>query len=353
MKEQLAGEQTRALEVGAAPHQRLADHGTEAVGEAGAGLILLVTSDRVHEAVDGGVAAGGVDGAKDEMAGLGGGEGQLDGLAIAQLADDDDIRVFAQRRLQRPGVASCVGAELALLHEGELVTVHDLDRILDGDDVARLGAVDGIDEGRQRRRLARRGRPADEHQTGAQPQEVLHGGRQAEPVEHGDLGAHGAKHRRQATALPEEVGAHALPAALHGEGEVDVALLVEALGHLGRDEGREQRGHPIRRERVRRQRLDLTVPLHEERTLGGHDEVVAAGLEQAHEELVEGTTVDVDGAADRTTGLGRGHDGVALAGGLHDPPTHEEGAGEALHRGIGVAGEGLDEGRIGGTGRRG
>jgi hypothetical protein len=45
--------------------------------------------------------------------------------------------------------------DLALLHQRHLGHVLDLDGILEADDVSVLGAVDVVDERRQRRRLAR------------------------------------------------------------------------------------------------------------------------------------------------------------------------------------------------------
>jgi hypothetical protein len=74
--------------------------------------------------------------AEDQVAGLGGGESERDGLEVAHLADQDDVGILAQRAPQ--GVAERTGmhADLALVHETALRLVHELDRILDGEDVA-------------------------------------------------------------------------------------------------------------------------------------------------------------------------------------------------------------------------
>ena len=40
---------------------------------------------------------GRVDGAQDDVARLGSGEGECDALVVAQLADDDHVGIFAQR----------------------------------------------------------------------------------------------------------------------------------------------------------------------------------------------------------------------------------------------------------------
>ena len=60
-----------------------------------------------------------------------------DRLEVAHLADEHDVGVLTQRAAQRAVEDSRVDADLALVHHGGLVLVHVLDRVLDGDDVAR------------------------------------------------------------------------------------------------------------------------------------------------------------------------------------------------------------------------
>ena len=99
-------------------------------------------------------------------------------LGIAHLADDDDVGRLAQRGAQRGREVGRVDADLHLLDQALTVHVLVLDRILDGDDVPRLAAVDLLDQRRQRRRLARAGRAADEHEAARQARELLDAGRQ-------------------------------------------------------------------------------------------------------------------------------------------------------------------------------
>ena len=56
-------------------------------------------------------------------------------LGVAHLADQDDVRVLAERRAQRGGEARRVVADLALADHAADVVVGELDRILDRDDV--------------------------------------------------------------------------------------------------------------------------------------------------------------------------------------------------------------------------
>jgi hypothetical protein len=104
-----------------------------------------------------------VQGAEHQVAGFGGGQRQADGFQVAHFADQDDVRVFAQRRAQRVGEAQRVRADFALVDQALLALVHEFDRVLDGQDVAVLVFVDVVDHRRQRGRLARAGRAGDQH----------------------------------------------------------------------------------------------------------------------------------------------------------------------------------------------
>jgi hypothetical protein len=55
-----------------------------------------------------------------------------------------------------------VQTDLPLLDDRAIVVVHDLDRVFDRDDVSPPGPVDVTDHRRDRRRLARAGRPGHE-----------------------------------------------------------------------------------------------------------------------------------------------------------------------------------------------
>ena len=61
----------------------------------------------------------------------------FDGFEVAHFADEDDVGIFAQRGAQRVGEALRVAVHLALVDQAVLVRVQVLDRIFDGQDVAR------------------------------------------------------------------------------------------------------------------------------------------------------------------------------------------------------------------------
>jgi hypothetical protein len=69
------------------------------------------------------------------VAGLGGGEGDLDGVAVAHLADEDDLWGLAEGGAQAAGVVVEVRAEFALGEGGVLVAMDEFDGVLESDDV--------------------------------------------------------------------------------------------------------------------------------------------------------------------------------------------------------------------------
>ena len=95
--------------------------------------------------------------AQAQVAGLGEGDGVLHGLAVADLADQDHVRRLAQRVLQRVLPRQGIDADLALGDEAVLVRMGELDRVLDGDDVAVRVLVAVADHRGERGRLARAG----------------------------------------------------------------------------------------------------------------------------------------------------------------------------------------------------
>jgi hypothetical protein len=103
-----------------------------------------------------------VQGGEHEVARLGGFERDLYRLAVAHLADEDDLRGLAQGGAQGAREVGRVRAELALVNRRVLVDVEELYRVLDGDDVVILRLVDQVDDGRQRGALAGAGRPRHE-----------------------------------------------------------------------------------------------------------------------------------------------------------------------------------------------
>ena len=100
----------------------------------------------------------GVERREHQVAGEAGLDRDLGGLEVADLADQDHVRVLAQDRAQARGEGEPDRRlHLDLADARQL----DLDRVLDRDDVV-LGLVDVRERGVERGRLARAGRPGDQ-----------------------------------------------------------------------------------------------------------------------------------------------------------------------------------------------
>src|SRR5690606_34393076 len=92
--------------------------------------------EKVDDAIERLVRAVRVQRGDAEVARLGELNAVLHRLAVANLADHDDVRGLAQRVLERIVPAVRVDADLAVRHDAAAVRMHVLYRVLDRDDVA-------------------------------------------------------------------------------------------------------------------------------------------------------------------------------------------------------------------------
>src|SRR5256712_580417 len=99
--------------------QPLADDPADRVGEPLADLLLLLRIEHPDDAVDGLAGVHRVHGAQHEVAGLGRFHAQLGRLAVAHLADEDDLRRLTERGAKAVGGGVEVAAQLPLV-EGRL-----------------------------------------------------------------------------------------------------------------------------------------------------------------------------------------------------------------------------------------
>ena len=156
-----------------------------------------------------------MNGAEDEMTRLRGDHGEFNRGQIADLAHQDDVRVLAQGRAQRGRERIGVRHDLALVDEAHLAPVHHLDRIFERDDVARGGAIDGIDERGERGRLPGTRWTADQDEPVLQIGQAAHDRRQPQVLDVGKLARNAAEHSGDAAHLLEDVGAEPQAFALH------------------------------------------------------------------------------------------------------------------------------------------
>jgi len=247
-------------------------------------LRLLMRREHVDDAVHGLGGILGVQRGEHEVAGLGRRERRRDRLEVAHLADQDDVRVLAERALERTVEAFGVGPDLALIDVALLVAVKELDRVLDGDDVLVAGLVDLVDHRRQSGGLAGSGRAGDDHEAAGLLRELVKDVGQAELVEPWDVDGDQPEGRAQAVALEEGVHAEArLPG--HRIGEVDLPLVLEALPLvLGEDRVDELAGVRLREARVL-ERLEDAVDADDGRIADPQVEVARAALQNLEKDV--------------------------------------------------------------------
>jgi hypothetical protein len=179
-----------------------------------------------------------------------------------------------------------IGPDLALVHHAVLVRVQVLDRILDGDDVLVPLGVDLVDDRRERGRLARAGRPGDEHQPARLLRQLADDRGQAQFLERKNLERNRTKCRRHRAALHEQVGAKTREA-FDAEREVELVLFLElVLLRVGEDRVAELLGLH-RRERRRLQRHEPPVDAQLRRRAGGDVKVGRSLLDHRFEQLVK------------------------------------------------------------------
>src|SRR5579862_3903482 len=274
--------------------EALADDVTERVGDAEAQLRLLGEFEETQYAVDRLAGVDGVKRAQDQVARLRGGQGDLHGLAIAHLADQDDLRRLAQRGAEAVRVFVEVLAQLALAEGGLLVLVDELDGVFQRHDVDRLVLVDLVEDGRERGRLAAAGRARKEDKPVLLAADLLEDVRQPEGGERRYLRLQLSHDDREIAALFEDVDAETGALA---EGVAAIAraehVQMAQQGAVVADDGYRDLLGLVRREPldvgVNAGRLEDAEVLDLERTPGGEDEIgdVREGLEHRVEDGVQ------------------------------------------------------------------
>ena len=222
------------------------------------------------------------------MAGLGCLQRGLGGLGVAQLADQDDVRILAEHAAERLLERLGVEPDLALVDDAAAIGMQDLDRVLDRDDVLLARAVDEVEHRRERGRLAGAGRAGDEHEPAVLAGEALHARRQAERLEARDLDRDDAERERDRAALAEAVDAEA--PAVDGVRDVEVAARVE-VGAAGRIAPRDDVEHALEvRIRERRDAVEgeeVAVVAKDRRLADLQVDVAGVQADRAAEERVQ------------------------------------------------------------------
>jgi hypothetical protein len=170
-----------------------------------------------------------------EVPRLGGEERRFDGLVIAHLADQDDVRILPQRAPQRVRERLRVDVHLPLVHNRMVIPVQVLDRVLHRHDVRRARGVDVVDHRGERRALAAAGRARHEHETALFRRDLLEDRRQPELVDRLDPRRDDAQDEAHGATLLKHVAAEA-PHPRNAVGEVHFLLAAELLALIGAEE---------------------------------------------------------------------------------------------------------------------
>src|SRR5487761_2631343 len=208
--------------------QRLRNDRAQRGGDHRADHVLLGSRKHVDDAVDGLRRRTGVQRAEYQVAGFGAGQRQSDGFQVAHLPYQDHVRVFTQRAAQRVVERQGVRPDFTLVDQALLRFVHELDRVLDGEDVSLFGLVLVVDHRRQRGGFARSGRSGHQHLAARLVGDLFKDLRAFEIGERQDLGRDGPHHGCGAAVLHERVDAKARQA-WDGEGEVALQVLLVEL----------------------------------------------------------------------------------------------------------------------------
>ena len=186
---------------------------------------------------------------------------------------------LAHRGAQRGREIGRVRADLDLLDEARAVRMLVLDRVLDRDDVARVAPVDLLDEGGERRRLARARRAADQHEAARQPRQRLDARRQAERREPRRLRGEGAHGGGRAAPLPVQVDAETA-AAGDLEGRVRDLLASVDSPRPGGERGQDRLFDLLARKRRLVQGEDGSVHPDAGRRAGHEKQIAPSPLDQ-------------------------------------------------------------------------
>ena len=169
-----------------------------------------------------------MQGAEHQVAGFRSGQRQADGFQVAHLAHENDIRIFAQGTAQGVVEGQRVRSHLALVDQAFLRFMHELDRILDGQDMSMLVLVDVIHHCRQGGRLARAGRPRHQHDAAGILGYLLEYFRAVQFFQGQHLRGNGTEHGTGATVLDEGIDTETREIR-NGKGKVAFQILFVVL----------------------------------------------------------------------------------------------------------------------------
>src|SRR5688572_12032237 len=174
-----------------------------------ANLVLLAGREDVDDAIDCLCRAWCVKGSENKVACGCSRDRQLDRFQVAHFAHQNDVGILAQRSAQCSGKRLRVKTDFPVIHQTPLTLVHELNRILDCNDVVSADLVGVVDNGGQGCRLSAARRARHQDQSLVKLGELFHYWWKAELFGSENSRRNLTKHGPDAVLLVEEVGAEA------------------------------------------------------------------------------------------------------------------------------------------------
>jgi hypothetical protein len=168
-------------------------------------LVVPRLREETEDSFDGLICVVGVEGRHAEMPRLGERDSRFHGFRISDFTHQNHIGRLPQRILQRCRIRVSIGSDFALADHTALVRVHELDRVLDGNDMPALVRVAMVDHRRQGRGFAAAGSTNHQQQTALAQGDPLQDFGMAQIVERANLRADVPHHDCRLTALAKHV----------------------------------------------------------------------------------------------------------------------------------------------------
>ena len=281
---------------------------------------MLLLREEIENPADAARRARGVDRAEHEVARLGGMDRRLEGLHVAELAHEDDVGILADGMLHADLEVLDVAADLPLIDQALILGEHELDRILEREDVLAVGAVDVVEHRPDRGALAGAGDPGQQHHPLVEHAEPLDALRQEEALEVGDRVVDAAGDHAHRSLLGEQVDAEPpLDAIDHaGVREIDAPLFLKDLPLPLTHDRHAELPHPGVIDLGVLERLERALHADDRWLVGLEVQVAATELDERLKQTVDLVAIAV--GADRLGNVaGRGLDrrhGSRRSGGL-------------------------------------
>ena len=129
--------------------QLLGQNGLQRHGKLHPDLLLVFLRENAYDPVDGVGGGAGMKGAEDQVPRFGGGQRRFNGFPIPELADQDNVRIFPERRTKAGGEPGGIPSDLPLVEDAAVGGIAIFNGVFQSQDVAGLPVVDVVNHGRE------------------------------------------------------------------------------------------------------------------------------------------------------------------------------------------------------------